>query len=536
MKRDLKINYGILDDIIDQFHTYQEALETMKDSLGTINHLVEENRGESIEAWRETFKDSTEHIKAYETQIEELTILFEGYVEDTTAYISPLARQALMRVDRNDIWVNLEQIDFGINNNVPKALNRTHKTPSSLRFWEDPTKEEEEASRINQSKIENIRSDIQTTKESLEQKMEQLWDLHKEKVVNFENMDDDYNTKAGDLKNKYTNFFEGVWDVVEGVAETAWDLIRGLFVGLYEIAEGLLTLVSDAGILMISATIPDIIEPDFIKDAANDRIEKYSDTIKQIIDDPILVVENIAQSVSDTVEEEGIAYVAGNIGASFVPLVGWSKYAKLPKLGKGDKGTKAPVSNIAKKDGKPVESAELLSGAKRVGSEFFAGVTDGMRIFKERLGHGGLATEMAGAPGYRNVLDKGFLREKYDHVMFSVRNVDGKGTGKYQVGAYKDIKGVEGLDAHHAGQKAVMKKLVDNYDPNTAPAINVPKVGHTIKGPNGIVSRSTKGIDNPRQLLARDIMELRRVYDDIPNSSLRELIELNKKMYPEMRK
>ncbi|WP_284140769.1 MULTISPECIES: hypothetical protein [unclassified Virgibacillus] len=111
-----------------------------------------------------------------------------------------------------------------------------------------------------------------------------------------------------------------------------------------------------------------------------------------------------------------------------------------------------------------------------------------------------------------------------------------KGTGKYQVGAYKDIKGVEGLDAHHAGQKAATKKLVDNYDLNTAPAINVPKVGHTIKGPNGIVSRSTKGIDNPRQLLARDIRELRRVYDDIPNSALKELIELNKKMYPEMRK
>ncbi|QNF29985.1 ribonuclease YeeF family protein [Metabacillus elymi] len=99
-----------------------------------------------------------------------------------------------------------------------------------------------------------------------------------------------------------------------------------------------------------------------------------------------------------------------------------------------------------------------------------------------------------------------------------------KGTGKYQVGAYKDIKGVEGLDAHHAGQKAAMKKLVDNYDPNTAPAINVPKVGHTIKGPNGIVSRSTKGIENPRQLLARDIIELRRVYDDISNSALKGVL------------
>ena len=77
-----------------------------------------------------------------------------------------------------------------------------------------------------------------------------------------------------------------------------------------------------------------------------------------------------------------------------------------------------------------------------------------------------------------------------------------KGMDKYQVGPYKDIKGVEGLDAHHTGQKAVMKKLVDNYDPNIAPAINVPKVGHTIKGPKGIVS-STKGIDDSQTVIGK---------------------------------
>lgn len=55
------------------------------------------------------------------------------------------------------------------------------------------------------------------------------------------------------------------------------------------------------------------------------------------------------------------------------------------------------------------------------------------------------------------------------------------------------------MDAHHVGQKAIMKNLVENYNPKTAPAINVPKVGHTISGPNGIVSRSTQGIDSARQ-------------------------------------
>jgi len=108
--------------------------------------------------------------------------------------------------------------------------------------------------------------------------------------------------------------------------------------------------------------------------------------------------------------------------------------------------------------------------------------------------------------------------------------------GKYQVGAYQNIKGVEGMDAHHVGQKVVMKNLVENYDPKTAPAINVPKVGHTILGANGIVSRSTQGIDNARQLLARDLFELKRVYPDIPNSAYQELIDMNMNMYPEMGK
>jgi len=108
-----------------------------------------------------------------------------------------------------------------------------------------------------------------------------------------------------------------------------------------------------------------------------------------------------------------------------------------------------------------------------------------------------------------------------------------KGAGKFDVGPYNEIKGtVSGLDAHHAGQKAAMKKLVDGYDPNTGPSILVPKVGHTIKGPNGIVSRSTKGINSARDLLARDIKELRRVYPDALNSQLQKLINLNKEMYP----
>ncbi len=109
--------------------------------------------------------------------------------------------------------------------------------------------------------------------------------------------------------------------------------------------------------------------------------------------------------------------------------------------------------------------------------------------------------------------------------------------GKFTVGIYDDIRGtVPGLDAHHVGQKAVMGKLIPGYDPATAPSILVPKVGHTIRGPNGIVSRSTEGLTSARDVIARDIMELRRVYPDVPNSKLQELIQLNKDLYPAFRK
>ena len=105
------------------------------------------------------------------------------------------------------------------------------------------------------------------------------------------------------------------------------------------------------------------------------------------------------------------------------------------------------------------------------------------------------------------------------------------------------VKGLNlGLDSHHVGQKNIMKDLVEGYDPMTAPAILVPRIGHTVsKEGVGIVSRSkinsNTGLPftNARDVLARDIRELRRVYPEVPNGKLQELIDLNKIMYPELR-
>ncbi|OCZ55500.1 hypothetical protein A7P21_02265 [Acinetobacter seifertii] len=54
----------------------------------------------------------------------------------------------------------------------------------------------------------------------------------------------------------------------------------------------------------------------------------------------------------------------------------------------------------------------------------------------------------------------------------------------------------------------------------------------TAKPRAGIVARNVSESLTPHRVMARDIMELRRVYSDIPNTQLQYLINMNKAMYP----
>jgi len=265
VKRDLQINYGVLDDIIAELHTYKHALANMRVALNQIAAFVKENQAESMDALEEKMKNSKDHIADYEAQIKDLLKLFENYVGDTTAIISPIARNAMMRVDRNDIYFNLKQIESGINGNVTKAINITYKSPFSWAFWDEPTDEEKAASRYNKGRMDSIREDIQQVKKRLDRKIDELWGLYHSKVKKFENMDDEYKSKAATLKSKYTSFLEGLWDVVSSVGDAAFDLVRGLVVGLVEIGVGVVTLAVDVGIMIVSCIIPDPIEPVYIK-------------------------------------------------------------------------------------------------------------------------------------------------------------------------------------------------------------------------------------------------------------------------------
>jgi RHS repeat-associated protein len=86
----------------------------------------------------------------------------------------------------------------------------------------------------------------------------------------------------------------------------------------------------------------------------------------------------------------------------------------------------------------------------------------------------------------------------------------------------------DGLQIHHVGQSHPLGQVIQScYDPKNAPAIALPTELHkaipTVKG--GYAGTA-------RDQLAKDIMDLRN-YTDAPNSTLKDLINMNKTMYPD---
>jgi RHS repeat-associated protein len=104
------------------------------------------------------------------------------------------------------------------------------------------------------------------------------------------------------------------------------------------------------------------------------------------------------------------------------------------------------------------------------------------------------------------------------------------GVQAYQVGSFSSLRGLskvgDDLALHHVGQTHPMKQIIPTYNRNTAPSIALPTAEHkAIPNIQGTYSGSA------RDLLALDIWNLRK-FTNAPNSSLIQLVEMNKTLFP----
>jgi RHS repeat-associated protein len=126
-------------------------------------------------------------------------------------------------------------------------------------------------------------------------------------------------------------------------------------------------------------------------------------------------------------------------------------------------------------------------------------------------------------------------RETTEVGLETAKDISETAGKKWDVGEHGPLRksAESGLDSHHVGQDMAMRKFVSDYDRESAPAILVPRKGHTkrIDPDTKCVSRKTTGFSSARDVVARDVREMRRVYPDAPNSQICKLINMNKMKY-----
>lgn len=314
MHRELKVNYGVLEQLVGDIETYQSALTTMKEKVQKIWELLEESSGEAYESLEEQKETILGQMKSCEGELSDLHDLLAGYSYDMQSVIAPVNKDQMMLVDRNDIWYNMQSI--------LNACDRVQSMVYNVRvpwlgtvytaFADDKTKKKEEGYHKVLAQVqESIGKSYQ---DSIAMWKDELVKLYENKVIVYENTDDVYASKVSrDYYPKYTSLGERFRNTFEWLGGAVSGLIEGVIDGLTMVIDGIGELLWGIGEFLVSGVSWAVCEgvgtepPEW----AVKNLEETKDSVSAILDDPMILLEGIGQSVSDTYEEEGIWYCVG---------------------------------------------------------------------------------------------------------------------------------------------------------------------------------------------------------------------------------
>ncbi|HHR3147571.1 TPA: deaminase domain-containing protein [Listeria monocytogenes] len=303
MKRDLKINFGILEQIRDELYQFMRALENMKASVNNIDNLLANASGKSIEAISEDKQGVITAIDTYKEQVNDVYVLISDYIGDMTAYIRPINQYGLMRVDRDDIWWNISQIEGANAVNVTKP-SRYGYTP--IAGYETDAN--------NDLIAEQIEADIAYLKTRISGEISALWQIHDQQIAPFEDTDDHFKSRSETLYDRYTSWEERNKDIMLGIESGIYNFFSGLITGVIGIVDGIFSLIVNV-IKYVGYGAVYLVTASF--GATPDHMQIYLEEANTILaaigKDPTLIIEGMAQNISDTYEEKGIMYSIGAV-------------------------------------------------------------------------------------------------------------------------------------------------------------------------------------------------------------------------------
>ena len=404
MKRDIKVNYGTLSGVVSNLKQYNEAIESIDGLLISINEKLEnENDGKAIEALRNKYDKLKVQIDSCKEETKDLYNIFNNYINDMTDIIKPIDDQKMMRVSRNDIYWNKESIGNAcdnIGNMMSSPLAALESVGTVLTSGTNV--------KSNIEKMYAISLLAKATSEDLQDDMDDINKLYNENVISYENMDDTYKNKASELYDKYSSAWEKFTTTVGKAGKASIDIVKGFFSSLVGLVEGVFGLLkgvvvyAGAGLGAISEKITGD-APDCLKYCER-KAEEYNKTIVEIVKDPFSLIEGLSQTLNDTYEEKGIAYMGGYVVGEVAQVLLLKKVsgAKSAKGIDGVEDAAKTVKNVDKAEdvAKGVESVDVGSkiltngekwnkyliekyGAENV--EWVTNTTEGRLALRERV-------------------------------------------------------------------------------------------------------------------------------------------------------
>jgi|GEM_PF-2189659 len=360
-KRDIRVNYEILDDILNDMRVFYASLEDMEEAMKRLDSLLLESSGETIEALKKKKDESLEVIGKYKEQIEEVSNLLNGYIWNMTGIIKPINRSMMTQVDRNDIWWNIMSIYGGVEGHNSQGRSMVPQRP--YRDYVDDKKAEYNRDVINHNEIsmESMEDAMLSLYKALTTKADELISIHNKKVIPYEDKDDEYDYKAKIMGDRYQDFwgaikegltapFEFIWKSATGLLHGAWNVVSGLFMLVVGVVYTTVAGVSWLVCKMFSWDIPE-------------WVSMPLDSINSILKDPMLIIEGMLQRYSDVGDVKGYDYLAFMIGGEVLTTKAISELIKLLKNVSGFKGTRNPDADF-------VNGSKLTDHSGRHGPAF----------------------------------------------------------------------------------------------------------------------------------------------------------------------
>ena len=167
---------------------------------------------------------------------------------------------------------------------------------------------------------------------SIQESVHAIEDIHKDKVIPFENTDDRYKKLIDTYYDEWKSFGDGFadfWDVVCDIGSGLFGAVKDLFVGVIDLLKG---VVEIAGWLLLKVVQADKIG--LMPEALEEDVTGIFTGIGSILKDPGNALEAMGQSTFDNADEKGIAYSVSYIAAD--TAIGIFLDKGLKKLGKAD--------------------------------------------------------------------------------------------------------------------------------------------------------------------------------------------------------